>query len=145
MLTSARALVSSKSRASAARNEAPDTTAWQVAASFFLTGEEAAFRGFKPNSVFSLDQGTWGTFEVVARVQELDVDDAAFAGGVDSFADPAVSSSRASAWGIGLNWYLNENVKWAFDYEQTRFDGGAAGGSDRKDEEAFLLRMALGF
>lgn len=122
-----------------------DTTAWQVAASFFLTGEEAAFRGFKPNSVFSLDRRTWGAFEVVARVHELDGDDAAFASGADSFADPAVSASRASAWGIGLNWYLNENVKWAFDYEQTRFDGGAAGGADREDEEAFLLRMALGF
>jgi phosphate-selective porin OprO/OprP len=46
---------------------------------------------------------------------------------------------------LGLNWYLNENLKWVLNYEQTSFDGGAAGGSDREDEKAFLTRVALGF
>ena len=59
--------------------------------------------------------------------------------------DPAISASKASAYGLGLNWYLNENLKWVLNYERTRFDGGAAGGADREDEEAFLTRVALGF
>lgn len=122
-----------------------DTTAWQLAVAYFLTGEEASYRGFKPNAVFSQEGGAWGALEIVARVQELDVDDAAFTGGVDSFADPSVSASKAIAWGIGFNWYLNENLKWVLNYERTRFDGGAAGGADREDEEAFLVRMALRF
>jgi phosphate-selective porin OprO/OprP len=122
-----------------------DTTAWQLAASWFLTGEEAAFRGFKPGSVFSLENGTWGAFELVARYHELDPDDDAFAAGAASFADPEVSASKATAWALGLNWYLNENVKWVLNYEQTSFDGGAAGGADRENEKAFLTRVALGF
>ena len=122
-----------------------DTSAWQLAASWFLTGEEAAFRGFNPSSVFSLEKGTWGAFELVARYHELSVDDDAFTGGADSFADPAVSARNAAAWGLGLNWYLNENLKWALDYERTRFEGGAAGGEDREDEEVVLTRFALGF
>ncbi len=127
------------------RQESLDTNAWQLAASWFLTGEEAAFRGFKPNSVFSLDNKTWGAFEIAARYHVLDVDDDAFAGGADSFADPAVSARKATAWALGVNWYLNENVKWVLNYEHTSFDGGAAGGRDREAEQAFLTRVALGF
>ena len=73
-----------------------DTSAWQVQASWFLTGEEESFRGFKPNNVFSLDNHTWGAFELVARYHELDTDDDAFVGGAASFADPAVSARKAT-------------------------------------------------
>ena len=126
------------------RTGSVDTDAWQLAASYFLTGEEAAFRGFQPKSRFSPKDGTWGAFEVVGRVQSLSVDDAAFAGGADSFADPLAAARKADSWGIGFNWYLNENVKWLLDYERTSFKGGAADG-DREDEDAYQLRLALGF
>jgi len=135
----------SRAAASGLRDASLDTTAWQLAASWFLTGEEAAFRGFKPGSIFSLENGTWGAFELVGRYHELSIDDEAFVGGVDSFADPAVSARKATAWALGVNWYLNENLKWVLNYERTSFDGGAAGGADREDEEAFLTRVALGF
>ena len=126
------------------RTDQLDTTAWQLAASVFLTGEEEGFRGFKPNNVFSLANGTWGAFELVARYHELDPDDDAFVGGTESFSDPAVSARKASAVGVGLNWYLNENLKWVLDYEQTSFEGGSPTG-DRDDEKVFLTRFALGF
>ena len=134
-----------RTTAAGLREDSLDTTAWQLAASWFLTGEEAAFRGFKPNSVFALENGTWGAFELVGRYHELSIDDEAFSGGVDSFADPAVSARKATAWALGVNWYLNENLKWVLNYERTSFEGGAAGGADREDEEAFLTRVALGF
>jgi phosphate-selective porin OprO/OprP len=122
-----------------------DTSAWQLAASVFLTGEEESYRGFKPINVFSLANHTWGAFELVARYHVLDPDDDAFLGGAASFADPAVSARKASAYGVGLNWHFNENLKWLLDYEQTTFDGGAPGGADRDDEKVFLTRFALGF
>jgi phosphate-selective porin OprO and OprP len=130
--------------ASGVRTGTVDTNAWQLAVSFFLTGEEAAFRGFQPTTRFSLNDGTWGAFEVVARVQQLSVDDSAFAGGEDSFADPLTSAGDAGSWGLGLNWYVNENVKWLLDYEHTTFDGGAAAG-DRAEEDAVQLRLAIAF
>jgi phosphate-selective porin OprO and OprP len=122
-----------------------DTSAWQVQASWFLTGEEESFRGFKPNNVFSLANNTWGAFELVARYQEIDPDDDAFVGDAASFADPANAARQATAYGVGLNWYLNENLKWVLNYDHTSFDGGAPGGADREDEDAFLTRFALGF
>lgn len=127
------------------REDQVDTTAWQIQTAFFLSGEEESFKGYKPNSVFSLENGTWGGWEIVARYHELDIDDAAFDGGGDSFADPLASARKASTIGVGLNWYLNQNLKWVLNYEVTSFDGGAADGGDREDEEAILTRVAVGF
>ena len=127
------------------RSGAIDTSAWQLAATWFLTGEEASFRGFKPNSVFSVGKDGWGAFELAARYHQLSVDDAAFAGGAGSFADPAVAARKATGYTLGLNWYLNQNVKWVLNYEHTSFEGGAPGGGDRPDEQAVLTRVALGF
>lgn len=135
----------SRLTASGLRSDSLDTTAWQLAAHWFLTGEEQSFRGYRPTSVFDPAKGTWGAFELVGRYHELSVDDAAFAGGADSFADPNASARKASAYGLGLNWYLNQNLKWALGYERTSFEGGAPGGADRDDEEVFLTRFALGF
>jgi phosphate-selective porin OprO and OprP len=130
--------------ATGVREGSVDTDAWQLAVSYFLTGEEASFRGYQPKTWFSLEDGTWGAFEVVARVQSLSVGDEAFDGGADSFADPLTAARQADSWGVGLNWYLNENVKWLLDYEHTTFEGGALTG-DREDEDAIQLRLAVGF
>ena len=70
--------------------------------------------------------------------------DEAFAGGAASFANPLTSARKAKAAGIGVNWYLNQNVKWQLDYELTRFDGGAATG-DRPDEKALFTRVGVAF
>ena len=127
------------------REDTMDTYAWQLTASWFLTGEEEAYRGYKPNSIFSLEKRTWGAWELVARYHVLDPDNAAFEGGAASFADPNTQATKASAWALGVNWYLNENLKLVANYEQTSFDGGDPGGADRDDEKAFLTRFALGF
>lgn len=127
------------------RSETLDHTAWQVQFAWFATGEDEQFRGFTPGAVFSLDNHTWGALELVARYHELDIDDATFAGGTDSFANPDSAASKASAWGVGVNWYLNQNYKWSLNYDVTSFEGGAAGGADRPDEKALFTRFALQF
>src|SRR5688572_11349021 len=127
------------------RSASLDNTAWHVQFAWFLTGEDESFKGFIPGSVFSLNDHTWGAFELVARYHELDIDDDAFAGGADSFANPATAASKASAWGVGVNWYLNQNYKWSLNYDVTSFEGGAAGGADRPDEKALFTRFALTF
>ena len=126
------------------RSASLDSTAWQVQLAWFLTGEDETFKGYTPNTVFSLDNHTWGGWELVARYHELDVDDDAFTGGGNSFANPATAASKASAWGVGVNWYLNQNYKWSLNYDVTSFKGGAAAG-DRPDEKALFTRFALGF
>ena len=119
-----------------------DHRAWQLSASLVLTGEDASYRGVaRPNQPFTGDGAGWGAFEVVGRYGRLDVDDAAF----PLFADPASAASAATAWGLGLNWYLTGNLKLVANYTQARFDGGSADGADREDEKAFFTRAQFSF
>jgi phosphate-selective porin OprO and OprP len=122
-----------------------DNSAYQLSLSYFLTGERATYNSFTPQSTFHIGAPGWGAWELVARYSELKIDDDAFAGGAESFADPSASARRARAAGVGINWWLNANVKWVLDYEVTRFDGGAAGGTNRPDERALTTRFALTF
>lgn len=117
-------------------------SAWSVTGSWLLTGEDAAYGGVKPKSFFVPSAGTWGALQLVARYNRLDVDEASFTGG---FADAARSVRRACAWGAGLNWIWNSNLKYVLDYEQTRFTGGAAGGADRPTENSVQTRLQLSF
>lgn len=116
--------------------------AWNVAASYVITGEDVSFSGgVKPANDFNPSEGNWGAWEVVARVGALKIDDKAF---------PLVSSISSSAkeaksYGIGINWYLSENVKLATNYNYTEFDGGAAGGLDKPEEQVIQSRVQFRF
>jgi len=120
-------------------------SAWQIAAAYFVTGEEATYASFTPGNTFAIGKPGWGALEIVLRYHRLNIDAEAFADGANSFADPASQPSAARAIGAGVNWYLNQNVKWQFNYERTQFTGGAAGGADRPHENAILTRFALAF
>jgi len=115
--------------------------AWQVAASWVVTGEDASFKGVKPIRVFDPKNGAWGALEVAGRYNELKVDSDAF----PFFADPDSAAQKASAWAAGLNWYLSRNVKVAANYEQTTFNGGSTGGGDRETEKVLLSRVQVAY
>jgi phosphate-selective porin OprO and OprP len=116
--------------------------AWQATASYVLTGEDASYRGVvKPSNPFNPGTGGWGAFELVGRYGALEVDDAAF----PLFADPDASAREAKSWTLGLNWYLNSNLKLVLNYLQTSLDGGAVAGADREDEKALFTRLQVAF
>ena len=117
-------------------------SAWSVTASVLLTGEEASYGNVKPKNFFVPSSGKWGALQLVARYNRLDIDDAAFAGG---FADITKSVRQAKAWGAGINWIWNNNLKYVLDYEQTSFRGGAAGGADRATEKSIQTRLQLSY
>ena len=123
-------------------------SAWQIATSFFFTGEEAQYNNVKPVSDFAIGKPGSGAWEVAVRYHQLNVDNAAFVGGANSFADPSKAPSVAKGYSAALNWYLNQNVRWTLEYDQTKFTGGAgtlANVVDRKDEKDVLLRFAVSF
>jgi len=116
-------------------------TAGQVAASYVLTGEDASFTGVKPRKIFDPKNGTWGAFEITSRLQELYLDPDNFKDGI---ATAATSVQRATSYGFGFNWYLNNNVKFATNFDETSFDKGAAVG-DRPNEKIIVSRWQLYF
>ena len=117
--------------------------AWQIAASWLLTGEEASFKGLKPISPFrSGVDGGWGALELLARYQENRLDDKAVA-----YADTAKGyATTAKTWGVGLNWYLNESSRVAVNYDLTTFGNVQTGTVLKGDTEHFLVaRYQLAF
>ncbi len=118
--------------------------AWQAAVGYVLTGEDSSYGGVVPKTNFDLAAGTWGAFEVVARYENLRVDDAAF----PLFADPAASANEASTIGVGLNWYLSKAVRATFDYYQTEFETNTVALTTpllRQDEKALITRFQVAF
>ncbi|NOS68722.1 MAG: porin [Verrucomicrobia bacterium] len=118
-----------------------ENIAWQVAGSYFLTGENNSFEPVSPRKSFNLANGDWGAWEITGRVGALDVDNAAF----PIFANPAQSATRASSWGVGVNWHLNRNVKLQFNYVNTDFEGGDANPAISQPEHLFLTRAQFAF
>jgi phosphate-selective porin OprO/OprP len=131
------------------RTDELDHEAWQVAVSYVLTGEDSTYKGVITRRPFSIQNGTWGALELKARYSELDLDEDTFTGGANSFADPTTAAEEATAWAVGFNWYLNQNVKLVLDYEHTTFEGGGGGTAasprDREDEQVLLSRVQLYF
>ena len=136
--------------------------AWQIAATYLITGEDSSFKGVKPKQDFDIDKGGWGAWELVARYSELNLDEDTFknkAGNsfsTDTYANLSESAQSAKTWTAGVNWYLNQNAKVQLNYAHTKFDGGAgigitainAAGSnvrDRESENALLARFQIAY
>ena len=127
-------------------------TAWQVAAQWVLTGEDATFNGIVPKHAFDPRIGNWGAWQLVGRVSQLNIDDDAF----PAFSNPGFSASEAMSYSIGLNWWLNRNIRILTSFSYTTFDGGGnvtpPGGSlvppatvTSQDEKVFFTRIQLAF
>src|ERR1700686_1669108 len=85
-------------------------------AAYVLTGEtrpynagSASYGGIAPANPFSLAGGGWGAWEIAGRYSTIDLNDRiAFANGV--------AGGRQTIYTLALNWYVNRNVRFLFDY-----------------------------
>ncbi|HTG45345.1 MAG TPA: porin [Verrucomicrobiae bacterium] len=116
-------------------------TAWQVALSYFLTGEENSYKAVTPRRPLTLGGEGWGAWEIAARVSQLKLDDKTF----PTFADSRTSAREALSYTFGLNWHLNRNVKVNLNYEHTDFKGGEANPVIAQDENVILTRAQIAF
>jgi phosphate-selective porin OprO/OprP len=96
----------------------------QITGVWSITGEDQSFKGIKPTKP-GLNAGAW---ELALR-----------------YADPSKNVQQADEAAIGLNWVITQNVKLAANYTHTSFDGGAANGEDREDEQVFSTRVQLNY
>jgi len=126
--------------------------AYNLTASYVLTGEDASFKGVKPARPYAVGAEGWGALELVARIGALDVDNAVFTGTTtgataNRFANPTTQASKAENYAVGINWYLTQNAKLTADYNFTQFEGGGGGTAaapvDRRDEKAVFTRLTI--
>jgi len=125
----------------AACAERPDDAAaflqgFYVQASYFLTGEQrpydsanGIFKGPKPLKPFpTRGLGAW---EIAVRYSFLDL-------GASGLPETA---RRVHDQTIGLNWYLNPNLRLGWNYIHSWFSGSGSSGAG----DLFLFRVALAF
>jgi phosphate-selective porin OprO/OprP len=122
--------------------ERVDHEAWVVAASFFITGEDASYTTVTPKDPLDPSKGTFGAVEVAGRYGQLTIDPTTFR---QRFADPNAAANEAKAWAVGVNWHLARNFKIMTDYERTNYKGGARNGGDRPAEIVVLTRLQAAY
>jgi len=113
--------------------------AWQVEASYILTGEKKGFSSPTPRRPFDPLNHGWGALEVAVRTGDFRAEAGLFNYG---FVDPTKSPRKAHEWVGGVNWYLNRLVRLSLDYGTTSFDGGAVTGN-RPPEHVVLARFQI--
>lgn len=120
-----------------------ENRAWEVTASWVLTGENGTYDGVVPRAPFNWDKGTWGAWQIVLRYSDLHVDPAAF----PRFASTATSADADSAWGLGVNWYLNRAIRITVDGFDDRFTtaGQPTAQILQHPEESLITRFQLAF
>jgi phosphate-selective porin OprO and OprP len=85
-------------------------------ASVVLTGEthpyipaDAAYGGIIPANPFSLWGGGWGAWELAGRASTMNLND-------QLGTTIGVAGGRQTIYTAGLNWYVNGNIRFMFDY-----------------------------
>ncbi len=85
-------------------------------ASYVLTGESrpynpasAAYGGIVPTNPFSLTGGGWGAWEIGGRVSSMNLND-------QLATATGVAGGRQTIYTAALNWYINRNVRFMFNY-----------------------------
>ncbi len=129
----------------------PSFDAWYVQGSWVITGEkykysmeDAAFKGVKPSSPFSLGGGI-GAWELAARYSVADLNDNVNAGAVATANNFRGGEQKITT--VGLNWYPINNVRVMLEYIDVDMDKLAANGVADAGEshKAYASRIQFAF
>jgi phosphate-selective porin OprO/OprP len=130
----------------------PKFDGWYVQGVWVLTGEprpynpaEARFDAPKPAYNFNPTAGTWGTWELAARYSDLSLD---WHRGASGTATPSggIRGGEQKIWTVGLNWYMNPDIRLMLDYLHVDVDRMTAAGAQQGQKyNAVALRSQLTF
>lgn len=115
-----------------------DFDGWYIQSGYLLTGEHRPYRHSggvfdapEPLHPFSrrIDNRGWGAWELVARYGEVDLDECVVRGG------------EHRALTLGLNWYVNDNVRWYVNWIRNEIEHDLYDGRF----DVLAMRLQLGF
>lgn len=109
-----------------------------VQGSYLLSGENRPYSGgvfgrIVPKNNFSVKNGGWGAWELTTRYSFMDLTDAAL---------PTAMGGKLDDYVVGLNWYLNSNVRIMWNYVHTESDEVTTG---NQDADAYMMRIQFDF
>jgi phosphate-selective porin OprO/OprP len=122
----------------------PELKGYYLTASYFITGEHrnyklkgndgAEFSLVDIKAPFDPARGTWGAWEAAARYAAMDLNDNTLYGG------------KTDSLTLAVNWYLNSNLRWSFNYVASNVkDSYAKAGIANADADIFQTRLQVSF
>lgn len=134
-----------------ANEQDADVDAWYLQASWFITGEKKPYK--KDRGAFGSPKPTnaYGAWEAVVRYESIENKDesetnnlCAVSGlATGSAGNAAASQCEIEQLTLGLNWYVNPNVRFLLNYYMPTTDLGGTEGKDEPD--AATLRTQFSF
>lgn len=122
-----------------------DIDGWYVLGTFTLTGETRGYRDGVMRTISprnAVGHGGFGAWELVARYDELDLWDSSAAREGGSV--QGLRGTKAENWTLGLNWYVNDNIRFMANYVHSDIKDNSA--ADNKGKiKAFTLRGQVSF
>jgi phosphate-selective porin OprO/OprP len=136
----------------------PEFDGYYVQASYILTGENRLYNAQssgnsrmnfgapRPSSPFSTG-GTWGAFELAARYSVIDLNYNVSGEGIASSSSAGeIRGGKQSIVSAGLNWYLNRNIRFMFQYQNVDIERLNNAGTDiGQTFDSFAVRTQFAF
>ncbi len=84
--------------------------------------ETGSYSAIIPDRPFSLAEGGWGAWELGARLSYINLNDN-FTAGLPLASQPsAVAGGKQTSFTLGLNWYVNSNIRFMLNYVHADID-----------------------
>jgi phosphate-selective porin OprO and OprP len=132
----------------------PTFSGFTVGGSWILTGEaksytpsaiaetQAGFQGPVPSKPFSFSGDSWGAWELAVRYSDTDLNwNANQLAGTTQLA--GILGGRERIVALGVNWYMNRNVRMMIDDNIVRLSKGTAALPDRDSQNLNILGVRM--
>lgn len=111
----------------------PDFSGWYAQAGWTITGEarrysNGTFDAPKPAKAFDLKKGEWGAWELGLRYSKLDLNYLEGAAGTAPAAS-AIRGGEQEIFTVGLNWYVNNVLRFQAAFQDVSVDRLSPGGT----------------
>lgn len=154
-------LVASNQACAASTNviDHPYFTGWTLEGSWIITGEtkvytpgtyiasalaetQAGFQSLIPSRPFSLDGDSWGAWELTARYSDTDLNWHPQQT-VTTAQLPGILGGRQRIMVLGINWYLNRNVRMILDDNIVQISKGTTALPDRDSQDFNVVGLRI--
>ena len=139
------------------RQGLPDNNFWggYLQGAWTITGEQhkyipgsGAYGAINPEHPFSLSPFGWGAWELAARYSIMNLNDntsSGLKGGAAAGAGNGIIGGRQQVVTLGVNWYVNSNIKFLLNYLHGTIDKSSTSGENGASFDAVAMRTQVAF
>lgn len=108
----------------------PTYSGWYVEASWFITGEMRTYKHGeigRPKVKNPVNEGGHGAWQLAAKYDVFNLNDNA------ALIPDCTMCGDQKTWLLGVNWWLNDNTRFMFNYNESTIAGGFLDGANEND------------